>query len=473
MGRLFTYMVKAAAWDKHYTPADWNTWIQDGADLNSKFYVKGMEKLLMEYAKEPGSPLKYIADKVASQLKEREDAYNAWMNAPNGPSLFSPGYQEYMLERFVEDFEKLELLDPRLPEYQMIADHLADQRAQLAKDQQQLKSTPAQPTTGPTPVESPLLPDGTPEQPTGSSTDASLLDAFKSPRHAAIAARDADLVQPQHRPFNLSDKIVPAEQSASMVYTPEQWDRFLDEFTARFGSPSQSTPSLAGRLAEETAAPETDSGEQPADPAPGQPTGTNPQQPKVQAPAAPEAASFYKHLGFLAAVAPKAAKSGYKKYLAPPVVINKMQENLAAGKSMYDGITASTPGMTAGQRQALTARGFVGNQQQQAAALAAAQENAAKNGIKLPNSEHDAYTGAGLRMVGHSADGRTRTYVGKSGRGRITVGDDARSGYHYRGNGNVDRNVQSNYTDLRQPNTQRPVTPPEIKPTATSKTPRG
>ena len=64
-------------------------------------------------------------------------------------------------------------------------------------------------------------------------------------------------------------------------------------------------------------------------------------------------------------------------------------------------------------------------------------------------------------MVGHSADGRTRTYVGKSGRGRITVGDNAQAG-HYRGVGAVDTNTRSNYADLRQPTTTRSVTPPPV-----------
>lgn len=152
-------------------------------------------------------------------------------------------------------------------------------------------------------------------------------------------------------------------------------------------------------------------------------------------------------------------------------VHDTMQQNIAAGRSMYDGMTANTRGMTAGQNLALTTPGFAGNQQQQGAALAAAQDNARKNGQQLPRSEHDAYTGAGLRMVGHSADGRTRTYVGKSGRGRITVGDDAMAG-HYRGAGAVDTNTRSNYADLRQPNATRPVTAPPVtsaRPKSTSR----
>lgn len=49
-------------------------------------------------------------------------------------------------------------------------------------------------------------------------------------------------------------------------------------------------------------------------------------------------------------------------------VRDTIQKNLAAGKSMYDGITADTPGMTAGQRHALTTRGFSSNPRQQGAA---------------------------------------------------------------------------------------------------------
>ena len=138
---------------------------------------------------------------------------------------------------------------------------------------------------------------------------------------------------------------------------------------------------------------------------------------------------------------------------------NSMQQNIAAGRSMYDGVTASTPGMTAGQKLALTTRGFVGNQQQQAAAQAAAEARTNAIGQPLPQSEYDAHTGAGLRMVGHSADGRTRTYTGKSGRSRITVGDNAHAG-HYRGVGTADTNTRSNYVDLRQSNTSRAVQSP-------------
>lgn len=119
-------------------------------------------------------------------------------------------------------------------------------------------------------------------------------------------------------------------------------------------------------------------------------------------------------------------------------VRDTIQQNIDAGRSMYDGMTASTRGMTAGQRHALTT-----------------------SGQQSPQSEHAAYTGSGLRMVGHSADGRTRTYVGKSGRGRITVGDNAQAG-HYRGVGAADTNPRSNYTNLRQPTATRPVTPPTV-----------
>lgn len=142
---------------------------------------------------------------------------------------------------------------------------------------------------------------------------------------------------------------------------------------------------------------------------------------------------------------------------------DKIQQNIAAGRSMYDGVTSTTQGITKGQKQALTAHGFGGTPQQQVAAIIAARENAEKSSQRIPQSEHAAYTGAGLRMVGHSADGNTRTYVGKSGRGRITVGDNAAAG-HYRGVGAMDTNTRSNYADMRQPNTTRPVTLPTVSP---------
>ena len=46
--------------------------------------------------------------------------------------------------------------------------------------------------------------------------------------------------------------------------------------------------------------------------------------------------------------------------------------------------------------------------------------------------------------------GRLFTYMVKAAAG------------HYRGVGNTDTNVQSNYADLRQPNTKRTVTPSPV-----------
>lgn len=148
-------------------------------------------------------------------------------------------------------------------------------------------------------------------------------------------------------------------------------------------------------------------------------------------------------------------------------VHDTIQQNIDAGRSMYDGMTASTRGMTAGQRQALRAHGFAGTALQQGDAIRAARENAEKSGQPLVQSEHDAYTGSGLRMVGHSTDGKTRTYVGRSGRGRITVGDNAQAG-HYRGVGAVDTNPRSNYANLRQPATTSPVAAPNVRKSTTA-----
>lgn len=75
---------------------------------------------------------------------------------------------------------------------------------------------------------------GSSESPTVPSTAASYLDAFKSPLHAAIAARDASLTQPQYRPFDLQDEIGPAEQFISGDYDPEQWERLINALTNTF-----------------------------------------------------------------------------------------------------------------------------------------------------------------------------------------------------------------------------------------------
>lgn len=108
-------------------------------------------------------------------------------------------------------------------------------------------------------------------------------------------------------------------------------------------------------------------------------------------------------------------------------VRNQVNSNINSGRSMYGNMGDAGKFMTADQRRAM---------------------NAAQ-----------PYESSGLRMVGHSADGRTQTYVGRSGRGRITVGDNAHAG-HYRGVGTADTNTRSNYVDLRQSNTSRAVQSP-------------
>ena len=125
-------------------------------------------------------------------------------------------------------------------------------------------------------------------------------------------------------------------------------------------------------------------------------------------------------------------------------VRNQINSNIASGQSMYSNMGDVSKFMTKDQRKAM---------------------NAATN-----NATH--YENSGLRMVGHSADGKTQTYVGRSGRGRITVGArdataDAAAG-HYRGAGAADTNPRSNYTNLRQPATTRPVTPPPVRPKSTA-----
>ncbi len=122
---------------------------------------------------------------------------------------------------------------------------------------------------------------------------------------------------------------------------------------------------------------------------------------------------------------------------AQDAVRNKMNSNISSGRSMYSNMGAASRFMTEAQRHAMDAA--------------------------------RPYEDSGLRMVGHSADGRTRTYVGRSGRGRITVGDNAQAG-HYRGVGAVDTNTRSNYADLRQPTATRSVTPSTVSPVRKSPT---
>lgn len=110
-------------------------------------------------------------------------------------------------------------------------------------------------------------------------------------------------------------------------------------------------------------------------------------------------------------------------------VRNQVNSNINAGRSMYGNMGDSGKFMTADQRRAM---------------------NAAQ-----------PYESSGLRMVGHSADGRTQTYVGRSGRGRITVGDDAMAG-HYRGAGAADTNPKSRYKTT-QTKAQSPVKSPQVR----------
>lgn len=114
-------------------------------------------------------------------------------------------------------------------------------------------------------------------------------------------------------------------------------------------------------------------------------------------------------------------------------VRNQINSNINAGRAMYGNMGDSGKFMTADQRRAMNT------------ATAAAQP----------------YESSGLRMVGHSADGRTQTYVGRSGRGRITVGDDAMAG-HYRGAGAADTNPKSRYK-TNQPKAQSPVKAPQVR----------
>ena len=407
MGRLFTYMVKAASGQSApYTEGEYQAWIADGAGFDSKYYHPDMEQRIFDDEKKyaqrfitsyGGSALSLMPDfqrAVANVRKQHRSRGATYIkNTLSQGGTLQPWAVDHLQKGYgiTNDLLKNERFQKYISEVN--ADNQSDVRNAFRA--------------------------------MGITWDPKTSD-YRDP--AFIKSLQEGIRAGKWKPA------APAPEPATTTVTPDH-------------------------------APATGSAMKPANEG-----GVRPVSASDQSPAPPKsvtapdvAASVQKPGGRVGPMVRDAVRWGLYALQPNLKVRDTIQQNLAAGKSMYDGITASAPGMTSGQRQALTARGFVGNQQQQAAALAAAQEHAAKNGMTLPNSEHDAYTGAGLRMVGHSADGRTRTYVGKSGRGRITVGDDAGSGYHYRGNGNIDRNVQSNYADLRQPNTQRPVTPPQIK----------
>lgn len=120
-------------------------------------------------------------------------------------------------------------------------------------------------------------------------------------------------------------------------------------------------------------------------------------------------------------------------------VRNQINSNIASGQSMYSNMGDVSKFMTDDQRKAMAAA----------------------------TNEAKPYESSGLRMVGHSANGKTQTYVGRSGRGRITTGVDAGAG-HYRGAGVADTNPRSNYANLRQPTTTSPVTPPNVRKSTTA-----
>lgn len=421
MGRLFTYMVKAAAGEQPYTEDQYAAWLADGAGFDSQYYHPAMEQRILEdekkfareVAREPMAGLggrsrraslrrfQRLVANVRNQQRSRGATYIT--NTLSQGGTLQPWAVDHLQKGYgiTNDLLKNERFQKYISEVN--ADNQSD-------------------------VRNAFMAMGITWDPkTSDYRDPAFIKSLQEGIRAG-KWKPAAPVAPEPAP-----EPAPTEPATTTV-TPDH-------------------------------APATGSAMKPANEGGVRPVSSSEQSPApLKSVTAPDvAASVQKPGGRVGPMVRDAVRWGLYALQPKLKVRDTIQQNLAEGKSMYDGMTASTPGMTPGQIQALRARGFVGNPQQQAAALAAAQENAAKNGMTLPNSEHDAYTGAGLRMVGHSADGRTRTYVGKSGRGRITVGDDAGSGYHYRGNGNIDRNVQSNYADLRQPNTQRPGTPPQIK----------
>lgn len=385
MGLLFTYMVKAAAGEQPtpYTDDQYQAWLLDGAGFDSKYYHPAMEQRIFDDEK------KYAQRFITS----------------HGGSVLSV-----------------------MPDFQRAVANVRNQ--QRSRGATYIKNTLSQGGT--------LKPWAVDHLQKGYGITNDLLKDKKFQEY--ISAVDAD---------NQSD-VKNAFRAVGIILDPKTSDYRDPAFIKALQEGIR-----AGKW--KPAAP--------AAPAP-QPTTQQPAAPAPQPAAQPAAAAPKPATAPVQAPAPpnsSAAAAPAKKIFSPlwPMVRNvaqqvryalqpglkvhdTIQQNIDAGRSMYDGMTASTRGMTQGQKHALTT-----------------------SGQQSPQSEHAAYTGSGLRMVGHSTDGKTRTYVGRSGRGRITVGDNAQAG-HYRGVGAVDTNPRSNYANLRQPATTSPITAPNARKSTTA-----
>lgn len=400
MGRLFTYMVKAAAGEQPYTEGDYQAWLRAGAGFDSMYYDPAMDQRIFD------DENKYAREII-------------------------PGTGKTRLET--------------MPNFQRLVANVRNQ--QRSRGATYIKNTLSQGGTLKTWAANHLL------RGYGITPDLLANKKFLD----RISKIDADK---QHEVANVFRSMGINWDPKTGDYRDPAFIKSLQE-GIRAGKWKPAAP-----VAPESSKPAT---QQPA--AASQPTAPKPATAPVQAPAPPNSS----------AVAAPDKKFGERawpmvrnfvrqvRYVFRPdlKVHDTIQQNIDAGRSMYDGMTMSTPGMTAGQKHALTTHGFDGNEPQRINAVRALQEAAHKRGQLHVPSEHEAYTGAGLRMVGHSADGKTRTYVGRSGRGRITVGANAQAG-HYRGVGAVDTNPRSNYANLRQPANTSPVTPPNVRKSTTA-----
>lgn len=389
MGRLFTYMVKAAAGEQPapYTEGEYQAWLQDGAGFDSMYYNPAMEQRIFDHEK------KYAQEII-------------------------PGIGKTRLET--------------MPDFQRLVANVRDQ--QRARGSAYINNTLSQGGT--------LKPWAVNHLLRGYGITPELLANKKFQER--ISKINADNQREVANVF----------RSMGINWDPKTGDYrnpdFIKSLQAgiRAGKWKPSAP----------AAPESSkpvSAPQPAAAAP------KPATTPVQAPAIPEGThavtgpdgkqyissnadrKVQTAAGIGAALAAGQNPFAGARTTAPgsssptrvnmnagqDAVRNQVNSNINAGRSMYGNMGDAGKFMTADQRRAM---------------------NAAQ-----------PYESSGLRMVGHSADGGTQTYVGRSGRGRITVGDDAMAG-HYRGAGAADTNPKSRY-NTTQTKAQSPVKAPQVR----------
>ena len=393
MGRLFTYMVKAAAGQQPmpYTEGDYQAWLQDGAGFDSMYYHPAMEQRIFDHEK------KYAQEII-------------------------PGIGKTRLET--------------MPDFQRLVENVRDQ--QRARGSAYINNTLSQGGTLKPWAENHLL--------RGYGITPELLEnkTFLD-RISKVDAYNQGKVATVFRSLGINwDPKTGAYRDPAFIKSLQAGIRAGKWKPSASSAPESSKPAAP----QQTAA-------QPAAAAP------KPATTPVQAPAIPEGTravtgpdgrqyvssnadrKAQTAAGIGAALAAGQNPFAGVRTTAPgasgptrvnmnagqDAVRNQVNSNINAGRSMYGNMGDSGKFMTADQRRAM---------------------NAAQ-----------PYESSGLRMVGHSTDGRTQTYVGRSGRGRITVGDDAMAG-HYRGAGAADTNPKSRYKTT-QPKAQSPVKAPQVR----------